>query len=57
MCVFLGSVCPSQVITVQLGMVTALDTGVHHVLIILTLAFIQGHTYLNHDNNKCLIIS
>ena len=27
----------------------------HHVLIILT--FIQGHTDLKHENNKCLIIS
>ena len=29
----------------------------HHVLIILTLTFIQGHTDLNHENNKYLIIS
>ena len=27
------------------------------MLLILTLTGIQGHTYLNHDNNKCLIIS
>ena len=27
------------------------------MLIILTLNFIQGHTDLNHENNKCLIIS
>ena len=31
--------------------------GMHHVLIILTLSFTQGHTDLNHENNKCLIIS
>ena len=29
----------------------------HHVLIILTLTFIQGHIYLNHENNKCVVIS
>ena len=29
----------------------------HHVLIILTLTFMQGHTNLNHENNKCSIIS
>ena len=29
----------------------------HLVLIILILTFIQGHTDLNHENNKCLIIS
>ena len=29
----------------------------HHVLIILALTFIPGHTDLNHENNKCLIIS
>ena len=28
----------------------------HHVIIMLTLIFIQGHTDLNHENNKCLII-
>ena len=26
------------------------------VVIILTLSFIKGHTDLNHENNKCLII-
>ena len=29
----------------------------HHVLNILAMTFIQGHTDLNHENNKCLIIS
>ena len=28
----------------------------HRVLIMVTLTFIQGHTDLNHENNKCLII-
>ena len=31
--------------------------AMHHMLIILTLTFIQGRTDLNHQNNKCLIIS
>ena len=55
--------CPLQaipqkmlVIIVKLGTVTS-NMGMHHVLIILTLTFIQGHTDLNHKNNKCLIIS
>ena len=29
----------------------------HHVLIILTMTVIQAHTALNHESNKCLIIS
>ena len=37
-------------------MVTASDMWMHHVIIILTLTFIQGNTYLNHQNNKCLTI-
>ena len=28
----------------------------HHVLMILTLAFIQGRTDVNHKNSKCLIL-
>ena len=36
----------------KLGTVTASDLMMHHVLIILTLTFIQGHIYLNHENNK-----
>ena len=38
-----------EVIIVKLGTVTASDTKMHHVLIILTLTFIQGHTDLNQD--------
>ena len=38
-------------------MVAASDMLMHHMLIILTLTFIQGHTDLDHENNKCLIIS
>ena len=38
-------------------MVTASDVVMHHMLIILTMTFIQGHTDLNHENNKCSIIS
>ena len=45
-----------QVIIIKLGTETASDMLMHHVLIILTLTFIRGHTDLNHENNKCLII-
>ena len=59
MCVYL-CVCPLasdysqtiEVIIINLGMVTALDMTTHRVLIILTLTFIQGHTYLKHEDNK-----
>ena len=46
-----------KVITLELGTVPASDMRMHHVLIILTLIFIQGHTDQNHENNKSLIIS
>ena len=46
-----------KVIIIKLSTVTASDRRMHHVLIILTLTSIQGHTYLNHENNKCSIIS
>ena len=53
-------VCPSQripsntiaVIIIKLGTVTASDMKKHHVLIILILTSIQGHTDLNHENNN-----
>ena len=40
-------------------MVTATVMRMHHVLIVLTLTLIQGHTDFNHEieNNKCSIIS
>ena len=59
MCVSLASdsLESINVITIKLGMVTASDMRMHHVLIILTLTFIQGYTDLNHENNKCSIIS
>ena len=44
-----------EVSIVLLGTVTASDMRMHHVLSMLT--FIQGHTYLNHEKNECLIIS
>ena len=47
----------NNVIIIKLGMVTASDMRMHHVLIILTFTFIQCHIDLNHENNKCLIIS
>ena len=37
--------------------ITASDMVMHHMLIILTLTFIHGHTDLNHENNKCSIMS
>ena len=46
-----------KVIFIKLGRVTASDMKMHHVLIILTLTFTQGHTYLNRENNKCSIMS
>ena len=41
-------------VCVCLGMVTASDMRMHHVLIILTMTVIQGHTDLNHENNNRL---
>ena len=46
-----------EVLIIKLGTVTASDTRLHHVLIIFTLTFTQGHTDLNHENIKCFIIS
>ena len=43
---------PAEDIIVRLGTVTVSDMGMHHMLIILTLTFIQGHTDLNHENIK-----
>ena len=42
---------------IKLGTVIATDMGMHHVLIIFNLTFIQGRIDLNHENNKCSIIS
>ena len=47
----------SWAIAIRFDTVTVSVTRMHHVFIILTLIFIQGHTDLNHENNKCLIIS
>ena len=46
-----------KVITIKLDTVTSSDMEMRHVLIILTLPFIQGHTDLNGENNKCSIVS
>ena len=47
-----------EVIIIKLGTVTTSDTRMHDgLIIILTLTFIQGHTYLNHENDQCSIIS
>ena len=60
-CVFVSLASDSsetvEVIVIKLGTVTASDMTMHHMLIILPLAFIQGLTDLNHENNKCFIIS
>ena len=47
----------SEVIAIKFDTVTASVTRMHHVLIILTLTFIQGHTDLLHENNQYSIIS
>ena len=44
-------------IIIKLGTVTASDMRTHHVLIMVTLTFIQRHTDINDENNKCSIIS
>ena len=46
----------AEVIIVQLGTVTASSaTRIHHVSIISTLTFLQGHTDLNRESNTCSI--
>ena len=44
-------------VIIKLRTVAVSDVRMHHVLIILTLIFTQGHTDLNHEKNKCSIIS
>ena len=56
-CVTSDSLETVEVTIVKFGTVTASDMRMHHVFIILTLTFIQGHIDLNHENNKGLIIS
>ena len=47
-----------EVIIVNLDRVTASGMGIHHVVLTLTRpAYNEGHRDLNHENNKCLIIS
>ena len=46
-----------KAIAIKVDKVTVSVTGMHHVLIILTLTYIQGHADSNHENNKGLIIS
>ena len=49
-CVSLASHSSETVkVIIKLGMVTALDLVIHHVLIILVMSFIQGHTDLTHE--------
>ena len=42
---------------VKLGTVTAAEMGMRRVLVIFTLTFIQGHTYLNHETDNHSIAS
>ena len=46
-----------EVIAIKFDTVTASVTGMRHVFMLLTLTFIQGHTYFDYENNKCSIIS
>ena len=47
-----------EIIIVKLGTVTASGMRMHHLFIILTFTFMQGHIdHLNHGTNQCLIIS
>ena len=56
MCVPLASNSLETIkVLVKLDMVNTSEMRMCHVFIILTLAFIQGHTDLNHENNKCSI--
>ena len=41
-------------VIIKLGAVPASDMVMHHVLIILTVTFLQGHTDLNHEANLML---
>ena len=52
-----GSLETIQVIIIKPATLTASDMLMHHVLILLTLTFIQDHSDLNHEKNKCFIIS
>ena len=45
------------IIIIKLGTVTVSDMLMHPELMFLTLTFIQGHTDIIHDNNKCSIIA
>ena len=46
-----------KVIIIKRGTVTVSDVRIHHVLIILTLTFIQGNIDLNHEQKTCSINS
>ena len=47
----------SEAIAIKVDTLTASCTGMHHMLSILTLTFIQDHAALNHENKKYSIIS
>ena len=46
-----------EVIIIKPGMVTDSVMEMHHVLMIWSLTFIKGHTYFNHEDNECSIVS
>ena len=47
----------NEAIAIKVDTVTAYVTGMHHMFIILTLTFIQVQADLNHEHEKCSIIS
>ena len=46
-----------EAIAIKFDTMTASVMKMYYISIILTLTFTQGHTRLNHENNKCSIIS
>ena len=50
-------VCVCACMSAHMCALTVSDMIMHHVLIILLLTFIYSRTDLNHENDKCLIIS
>ena len=64
MCVSVSGLCvashisdTNEVTVIKFDTVIASVTRMLRVLIVLALTFIEGHTYLNHENNECSIIS
>ena len=55
-CVSFASYSSETIEIIIIKLATVGET-MHHVLIIMTLTFIQGQIDFNHDNRKCSIIS